>query len=98
MRLKPSFASRLTNNSLTITGYTDTNGMVTIPGATNGLAVVGIGNSAFQNAFVLTNVIISSGVTNIGSYSFYNCTNLVGVTLPDTLTSIGIDAFIHARA
>src|SRR5690348_632601 len=73
------------NNSITITGYTGSNGVVTIPDTINGLPVVNIGDNAFQYAYVLTNVTVSSGVTNLGNFSFYNCTNLTGITLPNTL-------------
>lgn len=84
---------RTNNNTITIIGYTGTDGDVTIPGTINGYPVVSIGDSAFQNSFVLTNVTISSGVTYLGGLSFYNCTNLLRVTLPDTLTAIGTGAF-----
>ena len=57
---------RTNNNSITIIGYTGTKGDVTIPGTVNGYPVVSIGDSAFQNSVVLTNVTISSGVTYLG--------------------------------
>jgi len=84
---------RTNNNAITIIGCIGTNGDVTIPSTINGYPVVSIGDNAFQNAFVLTNVTISSGVTYVGSLSFYNCTNLQQVSLPDTLTAIGMGAF-----
>ena len=66
---------RTNNNTITIIGYTGTDGDVTIPSTINGYPVASIGDSAFQNSFVLTNVTISSGVTYLGSLSFFDCTN-----------------------
>lgn len=71
------FLYRTNNYSITIIGYRGTDRTVTIHSTINGLPVVGIGDSAFQNASVLTNVTIATGVTRIGIYSFHSCTNLV---------------------
>src|SRR5664279_268022 len=92
------FRWRTNNFTITIIGYTGTNGNVTVPDTINDLPVVSIGDNAFQYGYVLTNVTISSGVSYLGNLAFYNCTNLVGVTLPDTLGYIGFHAFDGCRS
>ena len=47
-------------NTITITNYTGTGGVVTIPNAINGLKVTIIGYGAFNSCTKLTNVIIAS--------------------------------------
>src|SRR2546426_6019712 len=42
------FRYRTNNNSITITGYTGTNGVVTVPDTINGLPVVSIADNSFQ--------------------------------------------------
>ena len=81
----PSPYSYVTNNgAITITGYTGTNGIVTIPGAiysagpTNFLPVTAIGPSAFANCPTLVSVIFPNSITNFGSHAFSGCTNLLG--------------------
>src|SRR5262245_48446343 len=66
---------------VTITGYTGTNGIVTIPSTIVGLPVASIANFAFYQKFILTNVTIPDSVTNIGSYAFFNCRRMTNVAL-----------------
>ena len=61
------FRYRTNNYAITITGYTGTNGNVAIPDTITDLPVVSIGDYAFQNAYVLTNVTIPSGVSYLGN-------------------------------
>lgn len=79
-------------HAITITGFTGTNPLVTIPNMINGYPVTSIGDSAFQYS-ILTNVIIPNGVTNIGEAAFYSCRGLPGVMIPSSVTAIGIEAF-----
>lgn len=68
-------------------------GAVTIPDTYNGVAVTGIGASAFLNCSDMTSVTIPEGVTTIGSAAFENCSDLVSVYIPSTLSSVGSWAF-----
>jgi BspA type Leucine rich repeat region (6 copies) len=84
----------ITNSgTITITGYTGSGAAVTIPGATNGLPVVGIGTNAFYLCTNLISVTIPPGVTNIGDRAFQACYNLTSVTIPDNVTSVGDQVF-----
>lgn len=91
--VQAQFTFTTNNGAITITGYTGSSGIVTIPSITNGLPVTSIGNSAFYNKSSLTNVIIPNSITNIGSSSFYLCTSLTNVTIPNSVISIGSEAF-----
>src|SRR6266487_1186000 len=78
---------------VTITGYTGTNGIVTIPSTIVGLPVTTIASFAFYQKTVLTNVTIPDSVTNIGSSAFFNCRRMTNVTLSTNVFTIGTGAF-----
>ena len=84
----------ITNNgTITITGYTGTNAVVTIPGTITGLLVTSIGNKAFGSCTNLTNATIPNSITSIGQDAFCYCWGLHSVTIPASVTSIGDHAF-----
>lgn len=56
-------------------------------------AVVTIGENAFRNCTVLTNIIIPNSVTTIEDEAFRNCTNLTDIKIPDSIKDIGDYAF-----
>jgi len=60
---------------------------VTIPNS-----VTSVGEGAFYECYMLTNVTIGNSITSIGDYAFYGC-SLTSVTIPDSVTSIGNYAF-----
>lgn len=76
------------DNTITITGYTGSNGVVTIPANINGNAVSSIGDWAFYAANV-TNVLIPDSVMNIGDGAFFDCQSLTNVTIGNSVTNIG---------
>ena len=76
----PPFTYVTNGNSITLTGYTGTNGVATIPATLNGWPLTGIGYQAF-NGPGLTNVVIPNSVTNIATNAFYICTNLTNITV-----------------
>ena len=88
------------NNYASITSYKGTSGNITIPSTIDGYEVKTIANHAFNeernetNGKVLTNVIISEGITKIGDFSFNDCTNLESVTVPESVTDLGFQTFI----
>ena len=80
------------DNTITITGYTGSDGEVDVPNSISGLPVTGIGFGAFESLSV-TNVVLPDTVASIGDYAFYSCLNLTNVSIPDGVTNIGIDVF-----
>ena len=50
--------------------------------------LVSIGNYAFYECTVLTNIILTN-VTSIGYEAFYGCSGLTSITIPSSVTSIG---------
>ncbi|MEI6605565.1 MAG: leucine-rich repeat protein [Verrucomicrobiota bacterium] len=79
------FTYTISNNTVTITGYTGSGGAVTIPATINGLPVTSIGYSAFyNNKDILTSVTIPASVSSIGDSAFDYCTSLTAITVDVT--------------
>jgi hypothetical protein len=55
--------------------------------------VAKIGNYAFSNCSMLTDITINNSVKSIGIYAFYNCTGLKNVTLSKNTTVINPNMF-----
>ena len=83
------FEYSIEDDCVTITGYTGTDTVVTIPSLIDGLSVTSIRYSAFYGCTSLTSVTIPDSVTSIGNYAFESCTSLTSITIPDSVTSIG---------
>ena len=64
-----------------------------IPAKYNGIKVVGIKDSAFQNQDNLVSVTLPEGVTDIGAFAFAGCTSLKSINLPSTVKKINSSAF-----
>jgi hypothetical protein len=79
--------------TLTITGYTGSNVVVTIPSTISFLPVSSIGELAFFETSV-TSVTIPDSVTSIGEFAFNSCSALTNITIPNTVTSIGYATFV----
>ncbi len=92
------FTYTATATEVTITGYTGTGGVITMPSAIGGLPVTGIGSSAFKGYSSLTSVSIPNSVTSIGFEAFNNCTGLTSVTIGNSVTSIGNHAFYQCAS
>ena len=90
-----SFTYEINGESVTITGYTGSEGNVTIPSEIDGKPVTAIGERAFSHNNTLTSVAIPDSVTSIGVKAFYNCKSLGSVTFAEgsRLSSIGDSAF-----
>lgn len=52
-----------------------------------------IGQGAFSDCIVLSDVTLGENVTSIGESAFSGCTNLTELAVPDSVTSIGASAF-----
>jgi hypothetical protein len=80
------------DNTFTITGYTGTNRVESIPRTIFGLPVTSIGDSAFASCTTLTSITIPDNVTNISSGAFFECNNLTKnvTTLRTSLSSLAL--------
>jgi hypothetical protein len=90
--VQAQFSYATNNGTITITKYTGSGGVVTIPDSFDGLPVVNIGDLAFQGSSV-TNLTIPSGITNLGNSTFSYCSGLTDIRIPDTVTSIPDSSF-----
>ncbi len=52
----------------------------------------------YLNDLLVTDLVISDGVTSIGNYTFYSCSSLASITIPDSVTSIGGSAFYNCTS
>ena len=86
------FTYEINGESVTITGYTGSEGNVTIPSEIEGKPVTAIGERAFSRNKTLTSVAIPDGVTGIGKYAFYE-SGLENINIPAGVTTIGMEAF-----
>lgn len=91
--IQAQFVFATNTGAITITGYTGTNGVVTIPSTIDGLAVTSIGYEAFWACESLISITVGNNVTNIANGAFWECQSLTNVTLPDSVINIDIGAF-----
>jgi hypothetical protein len=78
--VRAQFAYTVTNDMVTITGYTGTTGVVVIPDTITGLPVTAIGDWAFSGDSI-TVVTIPNSVTNIGGGAFAYCSSLTAINM-----------------
>ena len=93
--VQAQFRYTTNNGAITLTGYSGSGGVVTIPGTIDGFPVTALGSNAFYSATNLTAVSIPEGVTSIGEGAFSGCTSLTNATTPTSLTSLGASAFCN---
>ena len=90
------FTYEINGESVTITGYTGSEGNVTIPSEIEGKPVTAIGERAFSQNKTLTSVAIPDSVTGIRDYAFYMTWSLASTEIPDGVTGIGKSAFYES--
>jgi hypothetical protein len=90
---KAQFNYTTQDGKVTITRYTGTGGVVSIPSTINNLPVTSIGTGAFSNCTSITTVQIPGGITSIGPWAFYGCSGLTSVGIPYSVTNMGTGAF-----
>jgi uncharacterized repeat protein (TIGR02543 family) len=91
------------DNKITITGYTGTDTVITIPSMLDGNYVTIVGDrqvgtqqvGAFQGYSRMTSVTIPDSVTGISKMAFYGCSGLTSVAIPSSVTSIVDEAFYN---
>ncbi|MBR5156153.1 MAG: leucine-rich repeat domain-containing protein [Clostridia bacterium] len=77
---------------------TSASGIITVPDSFGGYPLTEIGNSAFMDCTLVTDVLIPEGVIKIRDYAFRNCSALKNVTIPETVESLGGYAFFKCTA
>lgn len=88
-----SFSYEIVNNSsVKITGYSGSNGDVTIPAQIEGFPVTEIGKGAFSNSGV-TSIQFPSSLVKINESAFSGCASLNNVQFNEGLTLVGALAF-----
>jgi len=80
-------------SNVTITGYTGTGGVVTIPVTIIDQPVINIGVGAFSNCVNLIGIYIPIGIASIEDSAFQDCTNLTIATISPSISRIGKNAF-----
>lgn len=68
---------------------TSLEGVLNIPEKIDGVTVTAIGNRAFQDCQMLTDINIPGTVTHIGTLAFYNCYGLTEMTIPKSVVTGG---------
>lgn len=81
------------DGTITITQYTGSNAIVTVPDIIDGLPVTMIGDSAFESTSV-GSVILPDSITNILYEAFIYCASLTNVTVPSNVIEIQEFAFL----
>lgn len=92
------FTYSVSNEQITITGYTGTETEIMIPDEIESYPVVTIGSKVFANMTALKSVKLGSNVQTLGSNAFNGCTSLEHVSLGDSLETIGSYAFNNCSA
>jgi hypothetical protein len=92
------FTYEVANNTVTITRYTGTMSVISVPSDIAGLPVITIGNYSFVDCTSLTSITIPDSVTRIGHQAFQGCTSLTSITIPDSVTRIGDLAFWYCTS
>ena len=87
---------KVSGNAVTITGYTGTRTILTIPDNIEGHQVTTIGDNAFYKSEKLESIDIPDTVTSIGKYAFAGCKNLRDVFLPEPDSGLTIGEYAFA--
>lgn len=81
------------DDTVTITGYTGSDTVLTVPQTLDGSPVTEIAADAFAEQTKLTSVTLPDGLKKIADDAFFDCTSLETLTLPDSVTSLTGAAF-----
>ena len=81
------------DGTITITGYSGSDSIITLPSEIDGKTVTGLAGFSFYNNTYLKEITISDNVTVIEEETFSNCTRLTNITIPASVTSIASNAF-----
>ena len=83
----------ISDNGVTITGYTGDAVNITIPEKIDGKSVTAIGDFAFSECYSVKSVTIPKGIESIGYCAFSYCSSIESINIPEGVNSIGKGAF-----
>lgn len=89
------FQFTISGTEATLTQYTGSDSVVTVPATYEGKQVVAVAEEAFAGNSTITKVTLPEGLRTIGNKAFYKCENLMQINLPQSLTAIGEMAFCN---
>lgn len=93
-----NFTFTLYNSQATITGYTGSESVVTIPETINGYPVTRINSEAFSDNNSLTSLSVPKSVTNIVQSAFFGCTGLKEIIVdPDNKNYTSLDGVLFNK-
>ena len=84
-----NYKYKVSGEEATITVYTGSEEVVSVPSVIEGYKVTAIGNNAFKDVKEISKVNIPEGISKIGNGAFSDCTNLKQINLPEGLKIIG---------
>ena len=84
-----NYKYKVSGEEATITAYTGSEEVVSVPSVIDGYKVTAIGNYAFKDVKEISKVNIPEGISKIGNGAFSDCTNLKQINLPEGLKEIG---------
>lgn len=92
------FTYTVENGAVTITGYTNAEGHVSIPSEIDEMPVTAIGKDAFFSNTDITEVTLPDTIETIKSGAFYGCENLKEINIPQSVTVIENNAFTDCKS
>lgn len=92
-----TYTYTVSENTVTITGYSGNETRLVIPDNIDGLPVSTIGREAFKNS-ILVEVVIPDSVKKIDWFAFYGSRALTSVTIPSSVSKIEYGVFDGCEA
>ncbi len=81
------------DGTISVSGYTGSDTVVSVPATIDDLTVTGIGDHAFEANWDIEEVILPEGITYIGESAFMDCGNLKKVNIPESVDTLRRAAF-----
>ena len=84
-----NYKYKVSGEEATITAYTGSEEVVSVPSVIDGYKVTAIGGWTFYDCFTVKQIEIPEGVVKISDKAFMRCNNLETINLPEGLKEIG---------
>ena len=88
----------ISRDEVVITRYVGTTTVVNVPASIAGLPVAGLGDTAFFQNTLITEVHLPASLRTIGTNTFSGATALTSISIPAGVTTIGASAFMGATS